>query len=198
MEVDGTFVDGRVRALALDDAEDGAARRLDDSERVGRRAAQAELPGGIVPPCPDVAALRQLQLGQKRSALQGLVSERGAVVVVERCLERGRPDVSVEHARVRVVEDGRLDAPLQQGLRFADEVLVERVLACDEHRQAVAPPPCASPLLAQRRDRAGKADRDRTVQQPDVDAEFECVGGSNAQQLALDESAFDVTTLSGV
>ncbi len=52
-------------------------------------------------------------------------------------------------------------------------------------------------MLAQRRDGAGKADRDRAVQQPDVDAQFECVGGGNAQQLALDESAFDVTSLSG-
>ena len=42
----------------------------------------------------------------------------------------------------------------QQRLRLAHEVLVERVLARDEHGEAVPAPARASPLLAQRRDGA--------------------------------------------
>ena len=130
-----------------------------------------------------------------RRALERLVAERLAVGVVDRRLERGRRDVAVEHARVRVVEDRRLDAAAEQRLRLAHEVLVERVLRGDEDGEPVAAPAGAAPLLAQARDRPGKADRDRAVEQADVDAELERVGRGDAEQLALDEPALDVAPL---
>src|SRR5205814_8575767 len=65
---------------------------------------------------------------------------------------------------------------------LAHEVLVERVFARDEHCQAVAPPPGAPPLLAQRGDRPGEADREDAVQQSDVDPELERVRGRDAEQ----------------
>ena len=46
-------------------------------------------------------------------SLERLVAERRAVVVVERGLEGGRADMPVEHARVCVIEDRRLDAALR-------------------------------------------------------------------------------------
>src|SRR5436309_7406415 len=103
----------------------------------------------------------------------------------------------VEHAWVRVVENRRLDAPLQQRFWLADEVLVECVLARDEHRQAVSPAPRTSPLLPQRRHGSRKPDRDRAVEQTDVDAQLEGVRRGDAEQFALHESSLDVATLCG-
>ena len=130
----------------------------------------------IVAAGPDVAGGRPLQLGEDGRALERLVAERRAVGVVDRRLERGGAHVAVEHARVRVVEDRRLDPAAEQHLRLAHEVLVERVLARDEDREAVAAAAGAAPLLAQPRDRAREADRDRAVEQADVDPELERVG----------------------
>src|SRR6476619_4861727 len=57
------------------------------------------------------------------------------------------------------------------------------------------PLPGASPLLAERGDRAGEADADHRVEQPDVDAELESVRGRHAEQVALRESPFDLAPL---
>ena len=64
-------------------------------------------------------------------------------------------------------------------------------------REAVAAAARASPLLAQRRDRAGEADRDRAVEQADVDAELERVRRRDAEQLAFDEPTLDLAALLG-
>ena len=103
--------------------------------------------------------------------------------------------MAVEDARVRVVEDRRLDAAAEQRLGLAHEVLVERVLARDEHGEAVAAPPGAAPLLAQRRDRAREADRDRAVERADVDPELERVGRRDAEQLAGHQPLLDLAPL---
>ena len=97
----------------------------------------------------------------------------------------------VEDARVRVVEDRRLDAAAEQRLGLAHEVLVERVLAGDEHREPVAAAPGAAPLLAEARDRAREAGRDHAVEQADVDPELERVGRRDAEQLAGREPLLD-------
>ena len=55
----------------------------------------------------------------------------------------------VENARVRVVEDRRLDSTSEQRLRLAHEELVERVLGGDEDGEPVAAAAGASPLLAE-------------------------------------------------
>ena len=153
------------------------------------RAAGASLPAQTQPR-GGVAQLRDV-----RRALERLGAERRGVAVVDRGLERGRGDVPVEHARVRVVEDRRLDVPLEQRRRLAHEVLVERVLRGDEDREAVLAAAGASPLLAKARHRAGEADRDRAVEVADVDAELERVGGRDAEQVALDEPPLDLPPL---
>ena len=53
----------------------------------------------------------------------------------------------------------------------------------------------ASPLLAEARDRAGKADRDGGVEVADVDPELERVGRGDAEELALDEPPLDLAPL---
>ena len=130
-----------------------------------------------------------------RRALECLRAERGDVAVVDRGFERGRSDVPVEHARVGVVEDRRLHAPLEQRWGLAHEVLVERVFRRNEDREAVLTAARASPLLTEARDRSGEADGDRAVEVADVDAELERVGGGDAEELALDEPPLDLPPL---
>src|SRR3954470_24735678 len=101
--------------------------------------------------------------------------------------------MACEHAGARVVEDRRLHAAAEQLLRLPHEELVERVLCCDEHGEAVSAAAGATPLLAQRRDRAGEADRDHGVEEADVDAELERVRRRDAEQLALGEPPLDLT-----
>ena len=195
MEIDGAVVHRRVGPLALDQTEDGSGRRVDHRERIGARRAQRNAGGRVVATRPDVARPRVAELGEQRRPLECHVAENVAVAVVERGLEGGRPDVAVEHSRVGVVEDRRLHPPAEQCLRLAHEVLVERVLARDQNRQAVAPPPGPAPLLAEARDRAGEARRDHAVEQPDVDAELERVGRGHSEQLAGGQPLLDAPPL---
>ena len=200
VEVDGALVDGRVGARPLDEAEHRAGRRVDDRERSrgsaersgdaarrGSRCRAQTKPRGV---------LLELRVG-RRGARAPPAPRIVRVGVVDRRLVGRRADVAGEDARVRVVEDRRLDAPAEQLLRLAHEVLVERVLGRDEHREPVAAPAGAAPLLAQRRDRAREADRDHRVEQADVDPELERVGRRDAEQLALGEPPLDLAALLG-
>ena len=135
------------------------------------------------------------ELRDVRRARERFRAERRHVALVDRRLERRCGDVAVEHARVRVVEDRGLDLAVEQRLRLAHEVLVERVLRGDEHRKAVRAAAGASPLLAQARDRAGEADRDRGVEVADVDPELERIGRGDAEELSLDEPPLDLAAL---
>ena len=103
----------------------------------------------------------------------------------------------VEHARVRVVENRRLDGAGEERLGVAHEELVERVLARDENGDAVTPATRAAPLLAQRGDRAGERDRDRAVERADVDPELERIGRGDAEQLAGHQPPLDLAPLRG-
>jgi hypothetical protein len=128
-------------------------------------------------------------------ALERFVAEGLPVGVVDRRFERGRRDVSVEHARVRVVEDRGLHPPAEERLGLAHEVLVERVLRGHENREPVALPSGPAPLLAQACDRPWEADGDCAVEQADVDAELQRVGRRDAEELPTDEAPLDVPPL---
>ena len=103
----------------------------------------------------------------------------------------------VEHARVLVVEDRRLDAAAEKRLGLAHEVLVERVLAGDEDGEPVPAAAGAAPLLAQARNRSREADRDDRVEHADVDAELERVRRADSEQLAGEEALLDLAPLRG-
>ena len=101
----------------------------------------------------------------------------------------------VEDARVRMVEDRRLDGSRQQGLGLAHEVLVERVLARDEHGETGRAAAGPAPLLPQRRDGAGEADRHRAVERADVDPQLERVRRRDAEQLPGHQPLLDLAAL---
>ena len=133
VEVHRALVHGRVRAVALDEAEERAGLAVDDRERLGVARAQRDARGRIVAPLPDVAGGRALELRELGGALRApRARASSASAVVERRLERGGEDVRVEDPRVRVVEDRRLDPAREERVRLACEELVERVLARDE------------------------------------------------------------------
>ena len=96
-----------------------------------------------------------------------------------------------------MVEDRRLDGPLEELVGVAAEELVERVLAGDVHRQAASAAPGAAPHLAQRGDRAGERDDDGGVELADVDAELERVGGDDRAQLAAHQAPLELAPLLG-
>ena len=77
---------------------------------------------------------------------------------------------------VLVVEDRRLDRPVEELVGVAAEELVERVLAGDVDGQAAPAAPGAAPHLAQRRDGARERHDDGGVERADVDAELQRVG----------------------
>ena len=195
MEVDRSLVNGAVGAFPLGETEHRTGCGVDDREGIAVARAEREPRRGCVAPLPDEPGRRTLELGQQRRPLERLGPERFGIAIRERPFVGRRIDVRVEDARVCVIEACRLDPATEQRLRLAHEELVERVLARDEHREPVSAPTRASPLLAQRRNRAGEADRDRAVQLADVDPELEGVGGANAEQLSLDEPPLDLAPL---
>ena len=56
-------------------------------------------------------------------------------------------------------------------------------------------PSRAAPLLPQRRDRSGEADRDHAVEQADIDPELERVRCRDAEQLTLEQAPLDLAPL---
>ena len=115
----------------------------------------------------------------------------------ERQLVGGGAQVADADLGVRRVEDRRLVRAAEQGVGVVDEVAVERVGARHEQREALAAAAGAAPLLAQARDRAREADRDRAVEQADVDAQLERLGRDDAEQLPGHEVALDAPPLLG-
>ena len=101
----------------------------------------------VVAAAPDEPGRRPLELREQRRARDRDLAERLGVRLRDRPFERGRVQVRIEHARVGVVEHGRLDAPAEQRVGLAHEELVECVVARDEHRQAATATPGAAPLL---------------------------------------------------
>src|SRR5439155_26424882 len=195
VDVDGALVDRRVRAVALYEAQERTDRRVDHREGIRVAGMERDARSRVVPTSPDVSGGRLLELGQRRRPFQSLWSEGSLVAPVERCLESRGEDVRIEDPRVRMVEDRRLDTPGEQGVRLSREDLVERVLARDQDRQSAPAASRSSPLLSQGRDSPREADRDRAVEQADVDPELECVRRGDAEQVAFDQPALDLSPL---
>ncbi len=78
------------------------------------------------------------------------------------------------------------------------EIGVERVVAGDQHHQrAFAAAPGTTGLLPERGDRARVSGDDHRVEAADVHAEFEGVGGGDAEQLAVGEGALEAAAVVG-
>ena len=94
-----------------------------------------------------------------------------------------------------VVEDRGLHRAVEELVGMAAEELVERVLARDVDREALAAAPRPAPHLAQARDGSRKRRAHRGVQLADVDPELERVRRDHRQQLSRRQPALDVAPL---
>ena len=123
------------------------------------------------------------------------VAEDLLVGLAQRQLVGGGDQVPRGDLLVGVVEDRRLDRPLEELVGVAAEELVERVLAGDVDGEPAPPPPRPAPHLAQAGDRAGEGDADRRVELADVDPQLQRVGGDDREQLAGAEPRLDLAPL---
>ena len=97
--------------------------------------------------------------------------------------------------RVGEVDDRLFDGSREQAFGLAHEVLVEGVLAGDQHGPALAGATGAAPALPEAGHGAGKAGDQRDVEAAHVDAELERAGGHDGAQLAVEQAPLDVATL---
>ena len=171
---------------------------LDHRDRVGRGRAQRDPRGDELAAPRRQPAAGAAQLPGRQQPLRPLAPARPEELVVgvaQRQLVGRRDQVPGGDLLVAVVEDRRLDRPLEELLRVAAEELVERVLAGDVDRQPAPPPPRPAPHLPQAGDGAGEGDADRRVELADVDPQLQRVGRDHRQQLAGAEPVLDLAPL---
>ena len=179
VQVDRALVDGGVRTLSFDAAQDLAGPRVQQHEAVGRGAAQRDSGGGVVvEPLwhePGRSFAQQARDRQFAGDRLDVLAEELAIDARDRRLVRGAQDVAGVDLGVERVEDRRLDRPSEKVLRMAAEELVKRVLACDVDRQPPAAASGSPPHLLEACDRSGERHAHRRVELADVDPELQCV-----------------------
>ena len=122
-------------------------------------------------------------------------AEVGFVARLERLLVGRGAEVSFEDLGVGEIDDRVFDGSREQAFGLAHEVLVEGVLAADQHRPALAGATGAPPALPEAGHGAGKAGDERDVEAAHVDAELERAGGHDGPQLAVEQAPLDVAAL---
>ena len=124
--------------------------------------------------------------------------QNSASAVSQRQLVCRAAQVRHEHVRVVQVDHRPFRCAAEQLVGVAHHPLVELVLACDEHRQALLAGAATPPdLLPERGDRAREAAQHHGVEAADVDPELERVGGDDAAQPAAEQVGLDLATLRG-
>jgi hypothetical protein len=112
----------------------------------------------------------------------------------ERQLERGALHVLDENVQVVRIDERVLGRRVEEVRRIADDELIERRAAPDEHgRRAPGAPPRASGPLPCRGNRPRIAGHHAYIQRPDVDAQLERVGRDHRAHAAFAQPFFDLT-----
>ena len=176
MQVDRAGVDRGEGALGLDLADHLARGGVDDREAVGGGRAQRDPAGDEVARPRSCSGRRRPCAARPSSTRRSAASRQPSPRISSSsrppsgCLVGGGDQVLHLDLLGAVVEDRRLDRPLEELVGVAAEELVERVLAGDVDGEPAAPAPGAAPHLAQAGDGAGEVDADRRVELADVDA----------------------------
>ena len=111
----------------------------------------------------------------------------------ERQFEGGALQVAAENKQVVRVDQSALHAPFEDEIRVQCHVLVERVRACDEHRERRFAATSGAPkLLPQARQRARVAHHHARPHAPDIDAELQGVRRHHAADAAIAQPALHV------
>jgi hypothetical protein len=192
--VDGLLVQHRVGGAEVELGDGAAGGLVDDDEVVPAHGPEAHVVRGVGVGAPVVAVARGVHHAVTREVVERRARVRGLhhgvrLAAQEGQLERRALEVLDQDLRVRRVDARRLHPAVQQVVRVAREVLVERRARRDHHGDAPgAPPAGAAEALPRPRDRAGVARADDRVEVAHVDAQLERVGGDDAADLALPEA----------
>ena len=199
MEVDGAVVDGRVRALALDECR--APCRSPPSTTVNESGVverSAEPRGRVVAARPDVAGLRALRAraaaAARSSAASPSVARSASSSGASNAAERTWPSSTRGFAWSRIAASTRRPSSVSGSrMKYWSSASSLATSTASPWPRRPARPHCW------RSDATvpGEADRDRAVEQADVDPELERVGRRDAEQLALDEPPLDLAPLRG-
>ena len=85
------------------------------------------------------------------------------------------------------IDDGVLGRLGEEVIRMTQQILIDRVVAGQQHGEAfVVTPAAAARLLPTAGDRAGIVHQQRDVERADVDAELERVRGRDAAEVAVE------------
>ena len=96
------------------------------------------------------------------------------------------------------IDDRVLGRLGEEVVGVAQQVLVDRVVAGQQHGQAfVVPAAAAARLLPTAGDRAGVIHQEGHVERADVDAQLERVGGRDAAQVAAEQILLDLAAFIG-
>src|SRR5829696_2344112 len=118
------------------------------------------------------------------------------VVCIERGLVCGGEQVRAEYVGVLHRDPGRLHPPAEDPRWVLEEELVERVAARDVHGEGrVLAASSAAPLLPYGGDAPRVSATHHGVKRPDVNSELQSVRGDDAEEVAAEETAFDLSSL---
>ena len=200
-DVDGLFVERGRPAREVGLADDALAiGRIDDDEVVRRDRSQADGVGRIrlVGPVPlPVGVVDEAFLAEHgEDLLHVLVPE--ALIVAERQLEGRALHVVEQDVQVVGVDERVLGRGVEEVRRVADDELIDRRAARDEHRRRPRRAPAgASRALPGRGNRARVAGHHRHVERADVDAELERIGGHDRAHQPFAQAALDLAPAIG-
>ena len=148
-----------------------------------------------------VAAVDRRQLGVVGQAVGDRLGQRakaGKIRLIERQLERRRPQVAGQHVRIIGIDDGMLGRLSEEIIGMAGKVLIDRIVAGQENGQAfVVAAACPPGLLPGAGDRAGITGQQDHVERADVDTQLQGVGRGHTPQLAGEQLALDLASLAG-
>ncbi len=200
MHVERAGVHRRVRGVAVHGAQQPAGGALHDRHRLTARAADVDVGPAAAGPVPPGGAAAQLPVGdQPVQRLAGrLAAEHLELVLGQRQLGGRAAQLGAEHVGVGRVGDGGLDGAAEHRLRVVGQVVVQRVVAGDEHHERL-PLRAAGPagLLPERGQRARVAGQQDGVQAGDVDAQLQGVGGRHPQQVTGRQRPLQLPALLG-
>ena len=189
-------MDGRVRALALDQAEHRAGRRCRSprTSRGSSSGAGCGRRGSRGPPRRSRRASSSARAASaaRSSASSPSTSRSASSSGASNAAARTCPSRTRGFAWSRIAASTRRPSSVSGSrMKYWSSASSLR----DEHREPVAAAPGAAPLLPEAGDRAREAGRDHAVEQADVDPELERVGRGDAEQLAGGEPLLDLAPL---
>src|SRR5215471_800360 len=199
MKIDRFLVESRKRAGVIDLSDDPVfSRGLHDNKIVGADASQRDRVGGIGVVCPMPLISRPMDESAIAQELQDLgdVVPSESLIGLEWKFECRALKVIDEDMNVVGIDKPHLRRLVQKIVRVIDNELIERCAGGHKHgnQHSTAAPGPADPLPG-RCDRPRIPRKDRHVQAPDIDSQFQSVCRNHSANAALAQSTLDLPPL---